>query len=116
MVYKSAKDHPSGQALMKIDTLHPMYDPLMYVLMFLFGDKGLSIDSHPLTRKKNLNAVLLCSIINTGPCLKEEKLLILYTGWADCSTSMLLTCMEKIEFSRLQYLRSNQSQLRADLY
>ena len=50
-VYKSAQDHPSGQALMKIDTIHPMYDPLMYVLMFPFGDNGFSIDAHPLTRK-----------------------------------------------------------------
>ena len=51
VVCKSAQDHPSGQVLMKIDTIHPMYDPLMYVLMFPFGDKGLSTDAHPLTRK-----------------------------------------------------------------
>ena len=51
VVYKSTEDHPSGQALMKIDTIHPMYDPLMYVLMFPFGYKGFSIDAHPLTRK-----------------------------------------------------------------
>ena len=34
VVYKSAEDHPSGQVLMKIDTIHPMYGPLTYVLMF----------------------------------------------------------------------------------
>ena len=51
VVYKSVQDHPSGQVLMKIDTIHPMYDPLMYVLMFPFGDKGFSIDAHLLTRK-----------------------------------------------------------------
>ena len=32
--YKSAEDHPNGQTLVRIETIHPMYDPLMYVLMF----------------------------------------------------------------------------------
>ena len=51
VVYKSAEDHPNGHILMRIDTIHPMYDPLMYVLMFPFGDKGFSPDTHPLTKK-----------------------------------------------------------------
>ena len=51
VVYKSAEDHPNGHTLMKIETIHPMYDPLMYVLMFPFGDKGFSPDAHPLTKK-----------------------------------------------------------------
>ena len=46
VVYNSAED-----TLMRIDTIHPMYDPLMYVLMFPFGDKGFSPDAHPLTKK-----------------------------------------------------------------
>ena len=62
--YKFAEDHPNGHTLMRIETNHPVYDPLMYVLMFPFGDKGFSLDAHPLT--KNLqNAVLLCGIIST---------------------------------------------------
>ena len=40
VVYKSADDHPNGHKLMSIESIHPMYDPLMYVLMFPFGDKG----------------------------------------------------------------------------
>ena len=51
VVYKSAEDHPNGHTLMRIETIHPMYDPLMYVLMFPFGDKGFSPDAHPLTKK-----------------------------------------------------------------
>ena len=51
VVHKSAEDHPNGHTLMRIDTIHPMYDPLMYVLMFPFGDKGFSPDAHPLTKK-----------------------------------------------------------------
>ena len=34
-----AEDHPNDHTLMRIETIHPMYDPLMYVLMFPFGDK-----------------------------------------------------------------------------
>ena len=40
VVYKSAEYHSNGHSLMTINTEHPMYDPLMYVLMFPFGDKG----------------------------------------------------------------------------
>ena len=47
VVYKSAEDHPNGHTLMRIETIHPMYDPLMYVLMFPFGDKGFSPDAPP---------------------------------------------------------------------
>ena len=65
VVYKSAEDHPNGHTLMRIDTIHPMYDPLMYVLMFPFGDKGFSPDAH-LSLKNLQNAVQLCSITSTG--------------------------------------------------
>ena len=58
VVYKSADDHPSGHKLMSIESIHPMYDPLMYVLMFPFGDKGFSPDAHPLTKKTF--RILLC--------------------------------------------------------
>ena len=46
VVYKSASQHPSGQSLMKISTQHLMYDPLMYVLMFPYGDKGWELGCH----------------------------------------------------------------------
>ena len=50
-ISQSADDHPNGNKLMRLETIHPMYDPLMYVLMFPFGDKGFSPDAHPLTKK-----------------------------------------------------------------
>ena len=49
---------------MSIASIHPMYDPLMYVLMFPFGDKGFSPDAHPLMKKPHSSA-LLCSITST---------------------------------------------------
>ena len=39
VVYKSVEHHPNSKGLMAIHTDHPMYDTLMYVLMFPFGDK-----------------------------------------------------------------------------
>ena len=44
VVYKSASHHPDGKSLMRIKTSHPMYDPLMYVLMLPHGDKGWEIN------------------------------------------------------------------------
>ena len=58
VVYKSTDNHPSSHKLMSIESIHPMYDPLMYVLMFPFGNKGFYPDAHPLT-KKNFR-ILLC--------------------------------------------------------
>ena len=44
IVYKNAASHTNGKQLMNIKVTHPMYDPLMYVLMFPFGDKAWEID------------------------------------------------------------------------
>ena len=40
VIYNNASNHPTGQSLMYISAEHPMYDPMMYVLMFPHGDKG----------------------------------------------------------------------------
>ena len=50
-----------GQSLLKINARHPMYDPVMYVLMFPFGDKGWELRSFSSTNrqnKKNVSAVM----------------------------------------------------------
>ena len=41
---QNAASHPDGKGLMYIKATHPMYDPLMYVLLFPFGDKGWEIE------------------------------------------------------------------------
>ena len=51
VIYKSAVHHPDGFALMNTDTRHPMYDPLMYVLIFSCGDKGWKDGCHPLENR-----------------------------------------------------------------
>ena len=59
VVYKSAEQHPDGKGLMTIGTEHPMYDPLMYVLMFPYGDKGYELDSYTSTTRRNKNCTAM---------------------------------------------------------
>ena len=49
VIYKNVAHHPNGHSLMYMNAGHPMYDPLMYVLMFPFGDKGWEHGSHTST-------------------------------------------------------------------
>ena len=44
IVYKNEASHHSGKSLMNIKATHPMYDLLMYVLIFPFGDMGWEVD------------------------------------------------------------------------
>ena len=43
ILYRTAEQHPLGREIISISDKHPMYDPLMYVLMFPHGDKGWDI-------------------------------------------------------------------------
>ena len=40
IIYKKREDHPQNKRLLSIDDKHLMYDPLLYVLMFPYGNKG----------------------------------------------------------------------------
>ena len=40
ITYKKREDHPQNKSLLSIDDKHLMYDPLLYVLMFPYGNKG----------------------------------------------------------------------------
>ncbi len=40
ILYKSAADHPKGYTTVRINEMHPLYDPTAYPLLFIFGDKG----------------------------------------------------------------------------
>ena len=103
VVYKSTEDHPNGHPLMRIETIHPMYDPLMYVLMFPFGDKGFSPDAHPLTKKPSE----CCS------AMQYYKYRLMPQSGETFNTihrlgrlfqQYVVDMYAKIEFSRLQYL------------
>ena len=93
VIYKSTTQHPTGQNLMKICIEHPMYDPLMYVLIFPHGDKGWELGKH--TLKHKVKSVVLCSSTDTDSWFKVVKHLTYFIGWEGYFNNTLLTCMLK---------------------
>ena len=59
VIYKNSSSHPDGHYLMNINTLNPMYDPLIYVLMFPHGDMGWQIGSHKLINRRKDSCTVL---------------------------------------------------------
>ena len=59
LIYKNAAHHPNGLSLMNIDTRHPMYDPLMYVVIFPHGDKGWEDGCHQLINRRKEDCTAL---------------------------------------------------------
>ena len=114
VVYKSAEQHPSGNNLMTINTEHPMYDPLMYVLMFPYGDKGYELGIYTSKgRRQKVTAMryyryrLMPHSGNTFNTIhRMGKLFQQY----------IVDMYAKIEWERLQYIRYHQRELRADVY
>ena len=47
IVYKKREDHPQNKSLLSKDDKHTMYDPLLYVLMFPYGNKGWELKCKP---------------------------------------------------------------------
>ena len=87
----------------------------MYILMFPFGDKGFSIDAHPLTKEPPE----CCS------AMQYYKYRLMPQSGETFNTihrmsrlfqQYVVDMYAKIEFSRFQYLIFNQNQLCADLY
>ena len=109
VVYKSAEDHPNGHTLIGIETIHPMYHPLRYVLMFPFGDKGFSPDAHPLTKKLEFCSAMQYYKYRLMPQSGETFNAIHRLG--RLFQQYVVDMYAKMEFSRLQYLQFNQSQL-----
>ena len=59
VVYRNASQHPTGKTIMKINDKYPMYDPLMYVLMFPYGNKGWELGSSSSSKKQNKKCTTL---------------------------------------------------------
>ena len=115
VIYKSAAQHPTGQSLMKISTEHPMYDPLMYVLMFPYGDKGWELGKHKSQNHQNEK----CSVMQ----FYRYRLMVHGGGTFNTLHRMgrlfqqyIVDMYVKIEGQRLTFLRHNQRTLRAEVY
>ena len=100
---------------MKIDVQHPMYDPLMYVLMFPYGDMGWEIGSYSSTNQKNEKHT---------PLHNYKYRLMIITGdtfntihrMGRLFQQYVVDMYAKIELIQLQFIMHNQKQLRAELY
>ena len=111
VVYKNATSHPAGKYLMNIKATQPMYDPLMYVLMFPFGDLGWERDyksgNKKYTAMQYFKYRLMIQGGNTFNTIHRMGRLF---------QQYVVDNYAKIEDGRLQFIRGNQSKLRAELY
>ena len=111
IVYKNASNHPTGKQLMNIKTIHPMYDPLMYVLIFPFGDKGWEADyttgSKKYTARQYYKYRLMIHGGDTFNTIHRMGRLF---------QQYVVDIYAKIEEGRLKFIQANQSKLRAELY
>ena len=105
VVYKNSSYHPHGHSVMRMSECHQMYDPMMYGLMFSHGDTGWDLKT-PTTMMKYYAYRLM---IHSGTFNTIQRCGRLYQQY-------IVDMYAKIEGSRLQYIKYNQSNLRADLY
>ena len=98
--------------LQRISEIHPSYDPLSYPLLFPFGDQGWDPSMPHAVGTKKVTLMQYCSerlMVRSGvenPILLGSRLFQQY----------VVDQYAKIETCRLNYLRHNQNQLRADVY
>ncbi|GBC01421.1 hypothetical protein RclHR1_04190005 [Rhizophagus clarus] len=85
------------RTLQRISELHPSYDLLLYVLLFLNGDDGWHLNI-PLILEKNTKRKTV-----TPMQFYSYRLQIRHGSWLHCA-------------GRLNYLKLNQSTLRLELY
>ena len=115
VVYRNASQHQTGKTIMKINDKHPMYDSLMYVLMFPYGDKGWEFGSFSSSNKQN----------KKGAAVQYYKYCLRPQGGTSCNVvhridrlfqQYIVDMYTKIECDRLQYIRHSQVRLYAELY
>ena len=96
---------------MTIKATYPMYDPLMYVLMFLYGDKGWEQDYKSGNKKYTAREYYKYRLTtyggNTFNTIHQMGRLF---------QQYVVDIYVKIEDGRLKFIRGNQSKLRAELY
>ena len=106
VIYKKKDKHLSKNNLMTIDHKNPMYDPLLYVLMFPYGDKGWELKSTCTCLQYYCYRLMVCSqttfnIVHRMGHLFQQYIVDMYS---------------KIEAACLAYIRFNQSKLHAEVY
>ena len=101
-----------GGGLRRINEMNPSYDPLHYPLLFPFGDFGWANDLEQVrsNRKVTLKQFYAFRIMQ-----RNDQISILHQA-KRLFHEFLVDQYAKIETSRLDFLRNNQSTIRAELY
>ena len=111
VVYKNAASHPDGKWLMNIKTTDPMYDPLMYVLIFPFGDKGWEQDYRSDNKEYTARQYYKYRLMTHGG---DTFNTIHRMGWL--FQQYVVDIYAKIEDGSLNFIQRNQNKIRAELY
>ena len=100
---------------MNINVKHPVYNPLMYVLIFPYGDKGWEFGMYKSANRKNEQ----CSLMQyykyrIMPQAGETFNVIHRMG--RLFQQYIVDMYAKIELERLNYIRNHQTHLRVEVY
>ena len=106
VIYKNKDRHPGKDNLMLMDDKNPMYDPLLHVLMFPYGDKGWELKCNCTQLKYYAYQLMVYSgntfnIIHRMGHLFQQYIVDMYS---------------KVEAAQLVYVRCNQTKLHAEVY
>uniref|UniRef100_A0A8D9E7B6 OTU domain-containing protein n=1 Tax=Cacopsylla melanoneura TaxID=428564 RepID=A0A8D9E7B6_9HEMI len=110
--------HSRDASLKRVSETHRSYDALQYPLMFCFGEDGYAIDipqRHPDTQAA-LNKTVSAASFYAYLIMERqntENMLLLFRGLLN---QFLVDMYAKIETERLNFIRCNQTSLRAENY
>ncbi|XP_024871877.1 uncharacterized protein LOC112454611 [Temnothorax curvispinosus] len=104
--------------LRRISEIHRLYDALQYPLLFCRGEDGYSItipQRDPQTKLPLKNLVSAASFYSYRIMIRKGEVNHL-VYFRSLFSQFLINMYAKIETERLNYIRNNQAQLRADSY
>ncbi|XP_024888866.1 uncharacterized protein LOC112465530, partial [Temnothorax curvispinosus] len=110
--------HSHDNTLKRISEIHRSYDALQYPLLFCRGEDGYSIalsQRDPQTKLPLKNTVSAASFYSYRIMVREGEVNHL-VYFRSLFSQFLVDMYAKIETERLNYIRNNQVQLRADSY
>ena len=106
VIYKTKEHHPSKNNFMLIDDRNPMYDPLLYVLMFPYGDKGWELQC----TCTQLQYYAYCLMVHSGATFN------IIHRMGRLFQQYIVDMYSKVEAARLSYIRFNQTKLHSEMY
>jgi len=112
VVQPRAADGQDAAALQVISETHRSWDPLHYVLMFPYGTDGFHLD----IQNNQFNQKCVTAMEYYSYRLMQRGGLSIIHRCGRLFQQYIVDACAKIEQSRLNYIRFNQSSLRSDIY